>query len=309
MRGEPHHAYDLHAASDAALVALAREDLEQILNELVVMLDEQATQQLLWRVPVLRALNEVERANLLSQVGERRYGPGEVILRAGEPVQSFYVVVEGEVLASSPSASSAGGDGAANPVAVLGPVQSFGEAEVGAGLPSPLSYTVATSDRPARLFVVDAETFRLTALRAAARTGGVHFVEPSQAQISARQLPPCASADAAAEREAANAADQAYAGLPEPRKRLGIPFEELEQLATLGTGTFARVRLVHHRKTNRVFALKMLKKAQIVALRQEKNIMNEKEVLMRVDHPFIIKLYDTYKVRETTGREGGGWEV
>jgi serine/threonine protein kinase len=82
------------------------------------------------------------------------------------------------------------------------------------------------------------------------------------------------------------------------RARLGLPFRELEQRATLGTGTFGRVRLVHHRKTNRVFALKMLKKAQIVALKQQTNIMNEKELLWRVDHPFIIKLYDTYKDRD-----------
>jgi serine/threonine protein kinase/CRP-like cAMP-binding protein len=80
-----------------------------------------------------------------------------------------------------------------------------------------------------------------------------------------------------------------------PRRRLGIPFRELEQRSTLGTGTFGRVRLVFHRKSGKVYALKMLQKKQIVALKQQANIMNEKEILWRIDHPFIIKLYDTFK--------------
>ena len=83
-----------------------------------------------------------------------------------------------------------------------------------------------------------------------------------------------------------------------PRRRLGIPFKELELRATLGTGTFGRVRLVYHRRSGRVFALKMLQKSQIVALKQQANIMSERELLWRCDHPFVIKLYDTYRDRD-----------
>ena len=77
-----------------------------------------------------------------------------------------------------------------------------------------------------------------------------------------------------------------------------LPPPHLSSRTTLGTGTFGRVRIVYHRKSNRVFALKMLKKTQIVALRQQSNIMNEKELLFRIDHPFIIKLFDTFKDRD-----------
>lgn len=53
-----------------------------------------------------------------------------------------------------------------------------------------------------------------------------------------------------------------------------------------------------HRRTNQVFALKMLQKAQIAALKQQKNIMAERDILWRVDHPFVIKLFDTYRDRD-----------
>jgi CRP-like cAMP-binding protein len=86
--------------------------------------------------------------------------------------------------------------------------------------------------------------------------------------------------------------------MPSTRKPLGIPLSELELKATVGTGTFGRVRLAFHRKTNRTFALKMLQKNQIVRLKQQSNIMNERDILLRMDHPFIIKLYDTYKDRD-----------
>ena len=82
------------------------------------------------------------------------------------------------------------------------------------------------------------------------------------------------------------------------RRRLGLPFRELEQRATVGTGTFGRVRLVLHRASNRAFALKMLQKAQVVALKQQANILNERALLWRVDHPFVIKLFDTYRDRD-----------
>lgn len=86
-------------------------------------------------------------------------------------------------------------------------------------------------------------------------------------------------------------------GAQKQREVLGLPFRELEQRATLGTGTFGRVKLVVHKPTGNTYALKMLSKAQIVELRQEKNVMNEKRILLTLDHPFILRLFDTFKDR------------
>ena len=59
-----------------------------------------------------------------------------------------------------------------------------------------------------------------------------------------------------------------------------------------------QVKLVYHARTQRTFAMKILQKAQIQQLRQQANIMNERDLMMRIDHPFILKLYDTYKDRD-----------
>jgi len=41
---------------------------------------------------------------------------------------------------------------------------------------------------------------------------------------------------------------------------------------------------------NCFFALKMMKKSEVVRLKQVEHIMNEKAILMEVSHPFIVDL-------------------
>eukprot|EP01113_Clastostelium_recurvatum_P006206 TRINITY_DN12814_c0_g1_i3.p2 TRINITY_DN12814_c0_g1~~TRINITY_DN12814_c0_g1_i3.p2 ORF type:complete len:424 (+),score=104.72 TRINITY_DN12814_c0_g1_i3:1456-2727(+) len=71
--------------------------------------------------------------------------------------------------------------------------------------------------------------------------------------------------------------------------------EEFEQLVTLGTGTFGRVYLVKHRPSGRFFAMKTLKKSEVVRLKQVEHINSEKTILTSIDHPFIVNLYKTYQ--------------
>ena len=66
---------------------------------------------------------------------------------------------------------------------------------------------------------------------------------------------------------------------------------EFELLETLGTGTFGRVRLCRHKSQDKFFALKILKKNEIIRLKQVEHIISEKQILGKVDHPFIVKLY------------------
>jgi cGMP-dependent protein kinase len=65
----------------------------------------------------------------------------------------------------------------------------------------------------------------------------------------------------------------------------------------LGQGTFGLVKLVNvgKGKTKGVFALKCLKKKQIVAYNLAKNILYEKRMMVESDHPFVLKLVNTYQ--------------
>lgn len=63
------------------------------------------------------------------------------------------------------------------------------------------------------------------------------------------------------------------------------------------TGTFGRVRLVTYNYKNKpmYFALKMLKKNEIIRLKQVDHIKAEKEILSRIAHPFIVSLYSSFQ--------------
>jgi len=63
---------------------------------------------------------------------------------------------------------------------------------------------------------------------------------------------------------------------------------------TLGTGAFGRVRFVTHKGNGRHYALKTLKKAAIIKMKQVDHIMSEKQILAKLQHPFIVNMFGSF---------------
>ncbi|XP_017110601.1 cGMP-dependent protein kinase, isozyme 2 forms cD4/T1/T3A/T3B isoform X1 [Drosophila elegans] len=75
-----------------------------------------------------------------------------------------------------------------------------------------------------------------------------------------------------------------------------INLTDLRVIATLGVGGFGRVELVQaNGDGSRSFALKQMKKSQIVETRQQQHIMSEKEIMGEANCQFIVKLFKTFK--------------
>lgn len=64
---------------------------------------------------------------------------------------------------------------------------------------------------------------------------------------------------------------------------------------TLGTGSFGRVHLVRYKGNGQYYAMKVLKKPKLVELRQVEHTLNERNILARLDHPFIVRLLCTFQ--------------
>ncbi|KAH7728076.1 cyclic AMP-dependent protein kinasecatalytic subunit [Aphelenchoides avenae] len=71
--------------------------------------------------------------------------------------------------------------------------------------------------------------------------------------------------------------------------------DKLSKVCTIGTGTFGRVYLTRNNVTGEYFALKAMYIPTIVAKRQTQHVYNEKRVLLMLNHPFIVKMYDSAK--------------
>eukprot|EP00124_Ichthyophonus_hoferi_P003814 Ihof_evm1s358 gene=Ihof_evmTU1s358 len=71
---------------------------------------------------------------------------------------------------------------------------------------------------------------------------------------------------------------------------------DFKLLVTIGTGTFGRVYLSQNQKNSTLYALKVLKKADIVRLKQVEHVKAEKEILWTsASHPFIVSLYSAFQ--------------
>ncbi|XP_050084436.1 cGMP-dependent protein kinase, isozyme 2 forms cD4/T1/T3A/T3B isoform X2 [Anopheles aquasalis] len=78
-----------------------------------------------------------------------------------------------------------------------------------------------------------------------------------------------------------------------------VKLSDLRVISTLGVGGFGRVELVQlAQDKSRSFALKQMKKAQIVETRQQQHIMSEKEIMSEANSDFIVKLFKTFKDRK-----------
>lgn len=71
------------------------------------------------------------------------------------------------------------------------------------------------------------------------------------------------------------------------RKRFSV--KDFTMVRTLGESEFARVRLVRHTGTNRLYACKFWKKHVVVKNKLYKRMMRERDLVYRLRHPFIVE--------------------
>lgn len=74
--------------------------------------------------------------------------------------------------------------------------------------------------------------------------------------------------------------------LPPPKK---LSLDTFELLCTLGTGSFGRVKLARENNTKQYYAIKILKKAEIIRLKQVDHLVAECTILGSLNHPFLVR--------------------
>jgi len=74
-----------------------------------------------------------------------------------------------------------------------------------------------------------------------------------------------------------------------------IEMKDLDFVNELGSGSFGNVSMVRSRKTKFEYAIKSISKKQVDHEQLHANLDLEKKILLRIDHPFIVKLVKTLK--------------
>ena len=73
------------------------------------------------------------------------------------------------------------------------------------------------------------------------------------------------------------------------------PKDNYKKAKILGQGSFGTVYLVKHKQINGYFAMKVIKKSKND--KDDENLMNEINILRKMDHPNIVKIHDFYTTK------------
>ena len=70
---------------------------------------------------------------------------------------------------------------------------------------------------------------------------------------------------------------------------------DFEVIKVIGKGGFSRVLQVRKKDTGMIFAMKVISKSFIIQKGKVEQIMIERRILSRMNHPFIVKLHYAFQ--------------
>jgi len=264
LTGDP-RAANIKADTAVTVMALDREDFNNILGEMRDLMQSNLNLRILSGVPVLNKLSESELSAVAAQMSLRAYKKNSKIVSQGSTGTEFFIIKSGECIAQKTEES-----GATKNLKKLKDGDFFGEMALLNNEPR-VCDIVAISDS-CEVYTLDRAVF--------------DRILGSLSEIMKRTV---------SKRTKQNEKSNGAADATNATSLRDIPKSQLKEIAFLGTGTFGRVSLVQDKKTGEVMALKAMSKAQIVAHRQQVNVMNEKNIMVMCNSPFILKLFCTYK--------------
>uniref|UniRef100_A0A7E4VPX7 non-specific serine/threonine protein kinase n=1 Tax=Panagrellus redivivus TaxID=6233 RepID=A0A7E4VPX7_PANRE len=83
-----------------------------------------------------------------------------------------------------------------------------------------------------------------------------------------------------------------------PSKRSRVTLNDFEFLKMLGVGSFGKVVLSREKRSGRLYAIKILKKAVVVSKDEVQHTMTENRVLQKCKHPFLTELTYSFQTQD-----------
>ncbi|KAG7480547.1 hypothetical protein MATL_G00057360 [Megalops atlanticus] len=88
---------------------------------------------------------------------------------------------------------------------------------------------------------------------------------------------------------------------PSPKAKVGVQMEDFHCISVLGRGHFGKVLLAEFKKTGKLYAIKALKKGDIVTRDEVDSLMCEKRIFETINasrHPFLVNLHGCFQTAE-----------
>merc|ERR1719357_1877833 len=78
-------------------------------------------------------------------------------------------------------------------------------------------------------------------------------------------------------------------------KRTRIGRDDFESLKIIGRGAFGEVRLVQKKDTGHVYAMKMLRKKDMMEKEQVAHVRAERDILVEAENPWVVKMFYSFQ--------------
>lgn len=220
------------AASPTLLFKLTRANFTELFGDLAQVIKFNFNQKVLGSISFFKELTEDEKGNLIDALEEETFDTGVDIIKQGTQGDAFFIIKTGSVKVWN----EVGGKEKVIKDR-LGPSDYFGEMALLNDEPRGATVTSTSSTTCMKL---DRKTFRKLLGENIAHEIIEREATRRKAELDRKQRPP-------------------------------IKMEELKLLSILGVGTFGRVKLVLHTSDkDRPYALKCMRKGQVIALKQVK---------------------------------------
>uniref|UniRef100_A0A8D8Y431 cGMP-dependent protein kinase n=1 Tax=Cacopsylla melanoneura TaxID=428564 RepID=A0A8D8Y431_9HEMI len=248
----------IKAATDCKLWAIERQCFQTIMMR-TGLIRQAEYSDFLKSVPIFKDLPEETLIKISDVLEETFYKEGDYIIRQGARGDTFFIISKGKVKVTMKQPNST----EEKYIRTLYKGDFFGEKAL-QGDDLRTANIVAADPEGVSCLVIDQETF--------------NQLISSLDEIRTRYV------DETSERRRLN------------EEFRSLRLSDLRVITTLGVGGFGRVELVQIAgDSSRSFALKQMKKSQIVETRQQQHIMSEKEIMGEANCDFIVKLYKTFK--------------
>ncbi|KAJ2816083.1 serine/threonine protein kinase, AGC, partial [Coemansia erecta] len=81
-------------------------------------------------------------------------------------------------------------------------------------------------------------------------------------------------------------------------QKIAVGPKSFIKIKLLGKGDVGKVYLVRQKETGKLYAMKVLSKAEMIKRNKIKRVLAEQEILATANHPFIVTLYHTFQSDE-----------
>ena len=252
------------AVGKVKVLTLDRVKFDMMMGSVQDVLAKRMRIRILQSVPLLSKLPENKLVKLSSVMRVQSFQDGAYIIRQGEEGSRFYIINEGEVRCTRIKPGSTEEE----ELVRLNAQEFFGERAL---ITNEVRKANVIACGPVECLVLERTSFQ-------------SLLADVQEDLVTAMTTREGKEEAAAKEEVVDLTP-----------RTTYRYEDLNIMRTIGTGTFGRVKMVQHKGTGQVCALKCMNKTEVLASHQERNIMAEKNLLFECSaSPFILKLLQTY---------------